>query len=302
MTAHRLLERALWPALAIPSFALTAWGIARGWDGGLVITVVYLPLAAAVWALERVLPHEPSWNRSDGEEAHDIVFTLFGSGVTTFVLQVALTALLADVAIAASRAVGSPLWPGGWPTALQVAFAVCVADFGAYLSHRIFHEWKPLWPFHAIHHSVRRLWWLNAGRTHPLDVASTLLFSLTPLLLLGAPESMITWVAQFTSVIGVLSHCNVAMECGWLDRVFNTPGVHRWHHSTERRESDANYGEITMIFDQMLGTFFRPARRPPTLVGTLTPVAPSIAGQMIEPFVGSERWAALERRHSARSS
>jgi sterol desaturase/sphingolipid hydroxylase (fatty acid hydroxylase superfamily) len=295
MSARGLAEWLAWPGLALPAFALTAWGIARGWESGLVVTVVYLPLAAAVALLERILPHEPSWNRGDGEEAHDVVFTLLGSGVTAVAAQLALTVLLASSAAALSRALGSLLWPSAWPLALQVALAVCVADLGAYASHRIFHEWPLLWPFHAVHHSVRRLWWLNTGRIHPVDVASTLIFSLPPLLLLGAPEAMIAWVASFTSVVGVLSHCNVAMRCGWLDRVFNTPTVHRWHHSPDRAESDANYGENTMLWDQVFGTYFKLARRPPAAIGTRTPVPATIAGQMLAPFAAAARWARRPR-------
>ena len=32
------------------------------------------------------------------------------------------------------------------------------------------HEVPWLWRFHATHHSAPRLYWLNAGRFHPLDL------------------------------------------------------------------------------------------------------------------------------------
>ena len=294
-----LAVRLAWPGLACASFALTSALLARGVEGTLVITAVYVSLAVAVASLERWLPHAPRWNRDDGEIAHDIVFTLLGSGVTAVVVQALLVAALTSAAGRLSALAGSPLWPTAWPLALQVGLTVLVADLGAYWAHRICHEWRWLWPFHAVHHSVRRLWWLNTGRIHPVDVATSFVLSTPALILLGAPESMMVWLACATSVIGMLSHCNIEMRTGWLDRIFNTPAVHRWHHSRDRSEADANYGENTTIWDQLFASFFLPARAPSIEIGTATPVPNSIAGQMLQPLLGNARWEALRRARFA---
>jgi len=41
-----------------------------------------------------------------------------------------------------------------------------LAEFGFFWAHRLADEWPLLWRFHAIHHSVTRLWFVNTGRFH----------------------------------------------------------------------------------------------------------------------------------------
>lgn len=272
--------------LAAACFAETLVGLRAGIPGEIVVAIVYLSLAATIAVLERAFPHEPVWNESDGEVGHDLVFTVFGSGVTGAVVQSALVAGLAGIAARLAQRVGHPLWPSHWPLVLQVVLTVVLADLGAYWAHRLCHERAWLWRFHVIHHSVRRLWWLNTGRIHPVDVAVTFVLSTPILIVLGAPADMMVWLAATTTIVGLLSHCNVEIAAGFLDRVFNTPGVHRWHHSRQRRESDRNFGENTMIWDLVFSTYFMPARRPPREIGTETRVPASIAGQLLIPLIG----------------
>ena len=285
MDTRRAASWLAWPALAAGCVALTWLGLRRDWDGALIVAIVYLALAAALAVLERVLPHEPRWNHGDGELAHDLVFTLLGSGAGGAIAEAAVIAVWTGAASRLAAIAGRAPWPLHWPIVAQVAFTLVVADFGAYWAHRLCHEIPVLWRFHSIHHNVRRLSWLNTGRIHPIDASITLALSMPILILLGAPAQMMVWLASATTFIGLLSHCNVAMACGPLDRIFNTPGVHRWHHSRDRGEADSNYGENTMLWDLAFSTFLLPAVRPPADVGTQTGVPASIAGQMLAPFV-----------------
>ena len=50
------------------------------------------------------------------------------------------------------------------------------------------------------------------------------------------------------------------MRFGWLNFVFNTPGLHRWHHSMDLREGNKNYGENLVCWDLLFGTFANPER------------------------------------------
>jgi hypothetical protein len=55
--------------------------------------------------------------------------------------------------------------------------------------HRWAHEWEILWRFHATHHSVPHLCFLNAVRFHPVDLAISTHAPFVPLVALGgAPE------------------------------------------------------------------------------------------------------------------
>jgi sterol desaturase/sphingolipid hydroxylase (fatty acid hydroxylase superfamily) len=169
-----------------------------------------------------------------------------------------------------------------------VILGLTVAEFGLYWAHRLAHEWVPLWRFHAVHHSSTKLWFFNTGRFHFVDTLKSMVFA-TPLLLgAGAPGDVIIWVGAITGFIGILTHCNVRMSFGWINFVFNTPGLHRWHHSMDLREGNKNYGENLMLWDLLFGTFYDDARRrPPAQIGIREAMPPTFLGQLAAPF----RWA-----------
>ena len=281
----------LWPLLAVACCVATALGLSHGIEGSFVVAGIYLSLALTLAVLERVLPFEREWSRSDGQVSHDAVFTLIGSGLPGALAQALVLAATVGVGQWITQHAGGSLWPQDWPIAAQIALVVLVADFGAYWGHRSFHNVAWLWPFHAVHHSVERLWWLNTGRIHPVDSAMMIVYSMPLLFLLDVPEVMVVWLGVFTTFVGMLSHCNVDMRCGALDWVFNTPGVHRWHHSRVVREGNNNFGEMTMVWDVLFGTHYRQHRRPPRNIGTDTPIPASILGQFAEPLRMSLRAA-----------
>ena len=45
---------------------------------------------------------------------------------------------------------------------------------------------------------------------------------------------------------------------GWFDKFFVSPTNHSIHHACNARYIDKNYGGMTMIWDQLLGTFILP--------------------------------------------
>jgi sterol desaturase/sphingolipid hydroxylase (fatty acid hydroxylase superfamily) len=274
-------------------------GLRHGINGSVVLGGVYFSLALALGGLERVLPFEREWIRSDGQITHDVVFTLTGTFLPGALADGLVLACTVGVAQWLARHVGSSLWPHDWPAAARIVLVLLVGDFGAYWGHRAFHNVASLWPYHAVHHSVPRLWFLNTGRIHPVDSALMMVFSMPPLYLLGAPDDMVVWLFSFTTFVGMLSHCNVDLRCGALDWLFCTPGVHRWHHSRLLGESNNNYGEITMVWDVLFRTHYRQQRRPPRDIGTSTPMPAGILGQFMAPVRLSWRAAADRSAPSA---
>ncbi len=278
-----ILDFLLWPALLGGACAAMAWGMARN-QGPLVFNFTYLALAATLWGLERLRPHETGWLESDGQEVPDLAHTL----VTKVAVQVTVVAL-ANFGLAqhfGARTV-SGFWPGAWPVFPQVMLGLIVAEFGLYWAHRLAHEWLPLWKFHAVHHSSKKLWFLNTGRFHFIDTLKSMLFATPVLLAAGAPGAVILWVSAITAFIGILTHCNVRLRFGWLNYVFNTPGLHRWHHSMDLREGNKNYGENLVLWDLAFGTFYDDSRRrPPVDIGIREPMPSTFLGQLAAPF----RW------------
>jgi ornithine lipid hydroxylase len=278
-----ILDYALWPLLFVGALIPTGIGIANG-RGPMAFNIVYFSLAALLFVLERVRPHEKSWLKSDRQEVPDLAHTAFTKAVVQLLI-ISLTWIgLASVAPGND---GSGLWPNDWPMFFQVALALVIAEFGLYWAHRVAHEWMPLWWFHAVHHSSRKLWFFNTGRFHIVDTLKSVVFSAPLLVLAGTPNDVVLWFGAITAYIGFLTHCNIRMKFGALSYVFNTPALHRWHHSMDLREGNKNYGENLVIWDLIFGTYYDDTkRRPPEKIGIKDAMPKGFFSQIIEPF----RW------------
>jgi sterol desaturase/sphingolipid hydroxylase (fatty acid hydroxylase superfamily) len=155
------------------------------------------------------------------------------------------------------------------------------------------HETRFLWRFHAAHHSARRLYWLNAGRFHPLDLLGQQFLALTPLILLGCGTGVIALPTLFTAIHGLFQHCNVRIRLGPLNWFFSMAELHRWHHSKRVDEANTNYGANIIWWDIVFRSRFLPRdREPPTDTGIegLPGFPRSYWGQLLSPF----RWKSIE--------
>ncbi len=245
--------------------------------------LTYFGLAVTLLLLERWIPHERTWSKSDGQFISDILHTLVSKGtVQTLVVFSAAIGLAAYITPMAEAGYG--IWPRQWPLATQILLGIVIAEFSFYWAHRIAHEWHPLWHFHAIHHSVTRLWVVNTGRFHFIDSLKSILPGTGILLILGAPMEVLTWLSAITAYIGILTHCNVEMRFGFLSMIFNTPELHRWHHSKDLREGNKNYGENLMLWDWIFGTWFNENRRPPVNIGIEEIMPLRFRDQVVWPF------------------
>ncbi|HJU39491.1 MAG TPA: sterol desaturase family protein [Tahibacter sp.] len=280
----KALSYVWWPALYVGG--LYGSYLALGSERPLLwFNVVYLSLIAILVLLERVMPHEPLWLDDDGETGANLAHTLFTKGL----VQIA-AALVATVSMATATVVqpvthpAAGWWPGDWPLFAQVVLGLAIAEFGLYAAHRIAHEWPKFWRFHALHHSVERLWVVNTGRFHIVDTCFKAALGQIPLYLLGAPLPVFLWISAVTAVTGLLTHCNVVMRTGPIDWFLSTPALHRWHHSKVLEEGNRNYGENLVLWDQLFGTYYNPGRRPPSDIGIHGRIAKGFFAQLVQPF------------------
>ncbi len=271
-----------WPVIFSGAMLITGIGFAH--DMPVIgFNLGYLFLGLTLYALELSMPHEKRWNDDDGQTLVGLLHTLASKG-TVQTLFVFSAALGISSYITPVSEPGHGIWPREWPLVIQVAIGIAAAEFGLYWGHRIAHVWRPMWHFHAIHHSVTKLWILNTGRFHFIDSLKSIAAAMTILLLLGAPMEVFHWVAVVTAFIGMLTHCNVEMRFGWLSYIFNTPGLHRWHHSRDLREGDKNFGENIVIWDLLFSTYFDEDRRPPEHIGIKEHMPPGFFQQLAYPF------------------
>lgn len=272
-----------WPALLAACLIMTAWGFMND-TPVLSFNLAYFTLATILLLLERAMPHEQEWSKPDGQIWADIAHTLVSKGtVQTLIVFSSIIGL--STLITPVSEPGYGVWPRDWPLWMQVIIGVYVSEFALYWAHRLAHEWIPLWRFHAIHHSVVKLWVVNTGRFHFIDSLKSIVPGMAVLLALGAPMEVITWLSAITAYVGILTHCNIEMRFGFLSYLFNTPELHRWHHSRDLREGNKNYGENVVLWDQVFGTWFNePNRRPPVNIGISDPMPPRFIDQLIWPF------------------
>lgn len=281
--ARTAIAWAAWPGLLALCCAITGYGFAAG-HPALYFNLAYAVLALSLYALERTMPHEHVWNENDGQTFANIAHTLASKGVVQAAVVFSAVIGLATYVTGADEP-GYGLWPRAWPLVLQVVMAIVLAEFGLYWAHRIAHEWKPLWRFHAVHHSVTRLWIVNTGRFHFVDSFKSIAIGMTILLALGAPMEVLIWLSAVTAFVGMLTHCNVDMKFGALSWWFNTPELHRWHHSRDLREGNKNYGENLMLWDHIFGTYYNTRDlRPPADIGISEPMPAGFLQQLVWPF------------------
>ena len=285
----------LWPGLVLSSAAILGFGVASGYPESLPLrTFLYFNLSYFGWLgpwlfyLEKRYPYRASWQQSDHQLRADLGHTLLDKGL----VQVTLLTLM-SLPFFANRGDGVV---GSWPLWAQVLVGLTAMEFGLYWAHRLSHEWPLLWRCHAIHHSVRRLWVVNTGRFHFIDSNLSVLASVPFLLGAGISMQAIIWVNAITAWLGLLTHCNIAMRGGWLDFLFNTPNLHRWHHSTNPAEGNNNYGQNLVIWDQLFGTFLRRPDAELGDIGISERMPRSFLQQLAVPFV----WKRYQRE-SARA-
>lgn len=193
------------------------------------------------------MPYEARWQESDGQLIADLSHTLLNKGLVQFlIVQLMALGVLGDRSDSATGQLSLPV---------QVLVGLVISEIGLYGAHRLAHEWPLLWRCHAVHHSVKKLWLINTGRFHFIDSLASVAASIPFLLISGISMDAVVWVSAITAYIGILTHCNVDVDCGPLNYIFNTPNLHRWHHSTVREEGNTNYGENIMLWDILLGTF-----------------------------------------------
>lgn len=282
-----------WPGLFVICMAITAYGFS-GAHPVLYFNIAYVFLIISLFLLELWMPFEKEWRKPDGQVAADLLHTLSSKGTVQLLVMFSSLIGLADLITPVAQP-GYGIWPRHWPMVVQASLAVVIAELPLYWAHRLGHEWNILWRFHAVHHSVQKLWIVNTGRFHFMDSLIKIVVSMALLMALGAPMEAIKWLMAVTAFVGMLTHCNVDMKFGFLSWIFNTPELHRWHHSKKLKESNKNYCESVILWDHVFGTYFRDkARRPPANIGISHFMPPKWRHQIIWPFIGETMKARIE--------
>lgn len=144
------------------------------------------------------------------------------------------------------------------PILAQAIISLLVGEFLFYWYHRISHTNEFLWKFHSVHHSVKRVYWMNAGTFSVIDLSLNFSLYCVPFIFFQLDPSIVEYVIYFSAVTGLLEHANVRFDAGFLNCIFNTAQLHRWHHSVVVKESQTNYGKALIIWDLIFKSYYLP--------------------------------------------
>lgn len=242
----------LWPFLTGGAVACMHWAWQRGVAGIATAAVLQVAIVAIAMPLERWMPEHSLWNVPQADVLTDALHALVSGVLVASAFRLCIFHFMPSFS----------LWPTTLPVFMQLMLALLIADVGAFGTHRMFHGRRWLWPFHSAHHAAKRLYWLNASRMHPFDTATTVLASLTPLALLGAPLEIMSLFDAFVVVHITLQHSNIRLRHGWINHLFATAEFHRWHHSSNPNMGNGNYASFLSVLDHIFGTFRMPAKGP----------------------------------------
>ena len=261
-------------------FLAAALALSHGGEQPAVLGPLLVLAVGVSFVAERVVPYERAYNEPQGDAWRDVVHAVVNEASN------AVSILSLPLMAAVFPKTG--LWPSAWPLPLQLLLAIAVADAGITLAHFVSHRSGLLWRFHAVHHSVQRMYGFNGLMKHPLHQSFELTCASLPLLLLGMPVH-VAWLLGFAVAVQLLlQHSNVDVRVGPLVHLWAIGPAHRFHHSNRPGEGHVNFGLFSSFWDHLLGTFrFTPAtspRRGELGVAGRPEYPVNYVAQMVEPF------------------
>ena len=147
------------------------------------------------------------------------------------------------------------IWPNFLPIWVQLILMLIIGEFFQYWWHRLSHTFPVLWRFHIVHHRPTKIYFLNTARFHPVDKFVEFCVDVLLFIALGVQVEVVALYYIIYGVNGYLQHSNLNFKFGFLNYIFSTNQLHRWHHSTSSKVAFCNFGNNLIIWDMVFGTF-----------------------------------------------
>jgi sterol desaturase/sphingolipid hydroxylase (fatty acid hydroxylase superfamily) len=183
-------------------------------------------------------------------------------------ISILLISSLALRVIFPAAAVGAAIWAAGrgygilpWlslPAWLAAILAFILLDFAIWLEHVASHKIPLFWRIHRMHHADTGFDVTTALRFHPVEIVLSMFWKALVIISLGAPPLAVLVFEIVLNGSSMFNHANINLPQGidrLLRKIIVTPDMHRVHHSTERRETDSNYGFNFPFWDRVFGTY-----------------------------------------------
>lgn len=240
----------------------------------LIVAVLWVVRGRQGSFLSYLLPKEVYLHKSNLVDIKIFLFNSFLSvcGLFTAVTMTPLmTTTVLNALLVTTGGSLAPVEMTFGKLALATLIMILTLDFCKYWAHRLHHETRILWPFHALHHSAEIMTPLTANRNHPVFLVLRALLNtlvvgsvqaLMLFLLMGKIEILTIGTVNagyfmFNALGANLRHSHVWLSYGpVMEHVLISPAQHHIHHSIEPKHFNKNYGEVFAIWDLMFGTLY----------------------------------------------
>ncbi len=151
----------------------------------------------------------------------------------------------------------------GLPSMAAGIVGFIALDLMVYAQHVMFHRLPVFWRVHRMHHADTELDVTSGFRFHPVEIIVSLATKAALIIILGVPPGAVIIFEIVLNGMALYNHSNVRLPES-IERVLRwfvvTPEMHIIHHSTQRAETDSNFGFNLAIWDRLFGTYaHRPA-------------------------------------------
>jgi sterol desaturase/sphingolipid hydroxylase (fatty acid hydroxylase superfamily) len=209
--------------------------------------------AAALIALERRRPLRRSVERGNRHDARNLGVAALGA----IAVQLAERPCVAPLAAIVERRRWGVVKQVPLPPWLEAPLAVILMDYTLYLWHVLTHRVPWLWRFHLVHHVDLDLTASTALRFHFGELLLSVPWRAMQIAAIGvSPVSLRLW--QTMLLLSILFHHSNLRLPPEIERRLGgfimTPRLHGIHHSTVRRERDANWSSGLTLWDRLHGT------------------------------------------------
>ncbi|WP_298769241.1 sterol desaturase family protein [uncultured Shewanella sp.] len=141
------------------------------------------------------------------------------------------------------------------PIYWEIAIGFLLMEYLSYWAHRLVHTQPLLWRGHATHHSPSSMYWLNNFRNNLLSYLVAFALVYTPMYLLGISKEFLIFRFSIFILLAPYQHINADFKMGFLNYIFSAATNHRFHHSKNPKQANANFGLMVIFFDILHGTF-----------------------------------------------
>lgn len=204
---------------------------------------------ALAFILEIIIPFDRQFKMFSKQFIWDSYFTF---------IQLPVISLVIDTIGKALKSAHIPtlgfIWPHHINAILQTFLILLIAELFYFTYHYIGHRSEFVWRFHKYHHQFPTVYWNNSATFHIADIFLSAFFYFLPLLIFSVSPQVQYLFITLSGVTGILIHVNFQHNTSYLNKLFNTAELHRWHHQSQSNYK--NFGKVLCVWDWAFQTRF----------------------------------------------